>query len=36
MARPPVESLTEGFAPLRTWFNADLDRPRFVAIMSPT
>ncbi len=33
---PRVESLAEGVGPLRTWFNAHQDQPRFVTIMSPT
>ena len=36
MAGSPVESLAEGVGPLRAWFNAHQDQPRFVTIMSPT
>jgi hypothetical protein len=36
MAGPAVESLAEGVGPLRAWFNAHQDHPRFLTIMSPT
>jgi len=31
-----LESLASHLEPLRRWFNAHADRPRFIAILSPT
>jgi len=33
---PPLKSLTDSLQPLEQYFNQKSDRPRFLALLSPT